>query len=318
MQDDMNRMTPPAYTAYAVPASAPAAYAPHLAPAAPDNQAMNPADKLQALRLVAEKYELAGGAVSKLRKLEGYDIVFIADDSSSMNNPAHEIPKNDPFANVPTRWQELEQRVLQVMEIACCLDRDGIDLYFLNRPPQFNVHDINFAKSLFVEPPRGYTPLSQAYRRVLKEKLAGQEEKILIIVATDGEPNKQDRRGTWTLDSAGFTELLKTRDGNKPGRCPTTIMACTDSDHEVGWLNALDDTVPCLDVVDDFKEERAEIMAKQGQSFHFTMGDYVVKTLLGSIDPIYDEMDEKKFTRAQLAEYTGRPVEPAPGCCAIL
>lgn len=204
------------------------------------------------------KYELHGGAVLKLRKLERYDIVVIADDSSSMNSPAHDPTADNPFAQIPTRWEELKKRVMEIVEIATCLDQDGIDLYFLNRPPVYNVHDVNLAMACFAEPPRGYTPLTQCYQKVLNEKLANSESAVLIVLATDGEPNSMDANGTWRRDSQQFTHLLKTRGGHRPIKCPTAIMACTDSEAEVGWLNRMDDTIENLDVVDDYRAEKEE------------------------------------------------------------
>jgi hypothetical protein len=51
-----------------------------------------------------------------------------------------------------------------------------------------------------------------------------------------------------------------------------------------------------LDVVDDYRSERKEVKAAQGSSFPFSFGDYVVKSLIGSIDPVLDNLDEKKHT----------------------
>ena len=48
-----------------------------------------------------------------------------------------------------------------------------------------------------------------------------------------------------------------------------------------------------LDVVDDFRSERVEIKKKEGMAFRFSFGDYVVKSLIGSIDPTLDRMDEQ-------------------------
>jgi len=272
-------------------------------------------DKMSRLKAIAAKYELAGGAVAKLRGLEKYDIIVMADDSSSMMNPAHDIPKNDPFAKAKTRWEELCERITNIIEIATCLDADGIDLYFLNREPAFNVTDPEYAKSLFVIPPNGYTPLSKTYQRILNEKVRGGERPCLIILATDGEPNRQLQNGTWVKDMKGFRSLLTNRDGINPERCPTTIMACTDSEHEIGWLNQLDDTVPSVDVIDDYQAEREEVLARQGRNFHFTQGDYIVKTLIGPIDKIYDELDEKRLNKWQLAEYLGEEIPPPDTCC---
>lgn len=43
--------------------------------------------------------------------------------------------------------------------------------------------------------------------------------------------------------------------------------------------------MPNLDVVDDYRSERTEIQRTRGNNFPFSFGDYIVKALLGSIDP---------------------------------
>ena len=43
--------------------------------------------------------------------------------------------------------------------------------------------------------------------------------------------------------------------------------------------------MPNLDVMDDYRSERAEIQRTRGANFPFSFGDYIVKSLLGSIDP---------------------------------
>jgi hypothetical protein len=281
-----------------------------------DYKQPNKEQLLRRLQNVATKYELAGGAIVKLRKLEAFDIVVICDDSSSMNNPAHDIPADQPFLKVESRWEELKSRVMQIVEIATCLDQDGIDVYFLNQEPVYNVSDPEVCRLLFDTKPSGYTPLSQTYQRVLREKLTDPEKNVLIIVATDGEPNKKDRHGTWRKDTHGFYDLLKNR--TQPSRSPTAIMACTDSDAEIGWMNMMDETVPCIDVIDDYHAERREVLDCQGRSFPFSLGDYVVKTLLGPIDPVYDNLDEKKLTLKAKAEYMGLPPpQEVAECCTI-
>jgi len=49
--------------------------------------------------------------------------------------------------------------------------------------------------------------------------------------------------------------------------------------------------VPRVDVTDDFVTERAEILRSQGRGFPFSFGDYVVKALLGPVDPVFDALD---------------------------
>ncbi len=49
-----------------------------------------------------------------------------------------------------------------------------------------------------------------------------------------------------------------------------------------------------LDVIDDFRSEREEVMRKKGNGVRFSFGDYVVKSLIGSIDKSMDYLDEKE------------------------
>lgn len=48
-----------------------------------------------------------------------------------------------------------------------------------------------------------------------------------------------------------------------------------------------------LDVCDDFRSERTQIRKVNGSKAPFSYGDYVVKCLIGSIDPELDRQDEK-------------------------
>ena len=49
-----------------------------------------------------------------------------------------------------------------------------------------------------------------------------------------------------------------------------------------------------LDVCDDYRTERQQIRKVQGSQHTFSYGDYVVKSLIGAIDPELDQADEKK------------------------
>ena len=60
----------------------------------------------------------------------------------------------------------------------------------------------------------------------------------------------------------------------------------------MSYLNEWDVEIPRLDVVDDYRSERNETMKAQGQKFLFSFGDYVVKSMIGSIDPELDNIDE--------------------------
>jgi len=47
--------------------------------------------------------------------------------------------------------------------------------------------------------------------------------------------------------------------------------------------------------MDDYLNEKNEVLAAQGRSFSFIFGDYVVKTLMGSVVPELDKLDEKRY-----------------------
>lgn len=275
----------------------------------------NPDDKLARLKQVATKYELAGGSILKLRNLDKFDIVIIVDDSSSMNITAH--PAKSAYEKAPSRWEELCYRIEEIVEIATCIDPDGIDLYFLNSDPIKNVTDPSVVRNIFfhTKRPNGYTPLTACYEHVLQDKNID-ERPILIIIATDGEPNRQNYDGTWVKDIVGFERAVSKR--KSPEKSPTTILACTDDQSQISWMNRLDNA-PFVNILDDYQSEKQEILLKQGKDFHFTGGDYIVAAMLGCIDPIYDGLDEKRLTNNQYAEYMGNKGRDVrkKDCCTI-
>ena len=40
-----------------------------------------------------------------------------------------------------------------------------------------------------------------------------------------------------------------------------------------------------LDVIDDYRSEKAEVQRVRGPNFPFSFGDYIAKALLGCMDP---------------------------------
>ena len=260
---------------------------------APKVSVLTDQERMSRLSDLARRYELSGGAVCKLRMLEDYDIVVIADDSGSMTNAAHAVPLDNPYVKVPSRWDELCQRLGDIIDIATTLDKDGIDIYFLNRGKATNITSRDQVAKLFVNGPYGGTPLLKAYQQVLNDKLSNKETKTLILIATDGEPEEKEK----------FIHLVMSR--SEPHRCPISILVCTDNAKEVAWLNELDKSTPCLDVTDDYESEKAEVTQAQRGEVDFKRGDHLVKALLGAIDDTYGNLDKKMLTPEQLASYKG-------------
>jgi hypothetical protein len=94
-----------------------------------------------------------------------------------------------------------------------------------------------------------------------------------------------------------------------------TFVACTDDNSSVAYLNAWDRKMRHVDVVDDYHSERTEIQAKRGIQFVFTFGNYVVKTLVGSVDPEFDSLDE---SQTQLLAAPAKPSEEDGDCCCTV
>lgn len=259
-----------------------------------------PEAKLEKFKHLVQKHEISERMAGKLRRLEEFDIVLICDDSGSMNQPCSQPSSNhtsrEPwFAPRQTRWDELRETIKVVVEIATTLDQDGVDLFFLNRLPIRNVTQPEEIERAFQDTPSGYTPLARVLREVLNAKrgvLEGHREhrkKVLILIATDGEPT--DERGN--PDRTTVRHILQ-KERIPRGSVHVSFVACTDDSAVMDVLNEWDRSLHDLDVVDDYHSERAEVLAAQGVAFPFSRGDWVCKILLGSVDPDIDNLDERK------------------------
>lgn len=162
---------------------------------------------------------------------------------------------SNAFGVRSTRWDELKQIVSITVDIGSVLDPDGLDIYFLNRTVVPGVKDASQLASAFANPPNGLTPITRVLRQILHDKkVAIQERKLLIIIATDGQPT--DDYGTTDIDT--LERVLK-HERNPVDRVLVTFCACTDDDQAVGYLNKWDEKIPFLDVCDDYRSERDEI-----------------------------------------------------------
>jgi hypothetical protein len=141
------------------------------------------------------------------------------------------------------------------------MDKDGLDLYFLNRATVLNVTSSEQVAGVFNAPPAGLTPTTPVLQHVLAAKKAiSVERKVLIIIATDGAPTNAQGE----IDTAGLRHVLASE--RDPNRFYVQFIACTDDDSTMEYLNDWDKTLPHLDVVDDYHSEKAEIQAKKGQT----------------------------------------------------
>jgi len=213
--------------------------------------------------------------------LQDFEMVVIADDSSSMNNAADSGRERKLGETKRTRWHELLDTVSEIVEIASCFDESGIDVYFLNRKPALKVKHTNDEAFLlaFQKPPAGTTPLTETLQRVAEDH-SGADMKTLMFILTDGEPDGGE---------AKFSPVVKKVTDS--GRVHIQIMACTSEEKSIAWLNHLDSGDHKVDVCDDYYSERREVLSV-GLRKKFTRGDWCIKAMIGPISGKFDVWDE--------------------------
>ncbi|CAF2740699.1 unnamed protein product [Rotaria sp. Silwood2] len=233
----------------------------------------------QQLNQLVQRYEISPQIAARLHILANCEIVVLCDDSGSMNTPLQGTNQ--------TRWDELKSLVNIVVDICAVMDSNGVDVYFLNRDPVLNVTNAQNMRHVFNSPAKGLTPLVPALRKILAAKRSLTfEKKLLILIATDGAPTNE--RGQ--TDIGSLEAVLR---NERTPQTYITFLACTDDLDSVNYLSSWDKSMPNLDVIDDYRSERAEIQRIRGANFPFSFGDYIVKALLGSIDPWFDSLDER-------------------------
>lgn len=253
-------------------------------PSAPLGAAPAPA-RLQQLQQILTRFEVSIAEANDLVILEDYEVVCILDDSGSMNLASQPATQRSLFAESKTRWQELQESVTLLVELANCFDKTGVDLFFLNRGLIDGVKtpkDERLAAA-FRRSAAGGTPLTQSLR-IVAEHCEG-ERPILLMIFTDGEPNGGVRQFEKELK-----RLVTKKSSDKTFK--VQIMACTSDQDAVGYLNEIDEKFGKVDVTDDYYSEMQEVVMKARKRPQFTRGDWLMKAMLGPISQKFDGWDE--------------------------
>lgn len=228
---------------------------------------------LKTLKAILVRYKVHIAEANDLLVLQKYNIAVIADDSGSMMNRT----------NIGTRWSELKDTLTLVIEIACCFDADGVDVYFLNRG---GVKGVAHAKdprleSAFASGPSGGTPLAETISRVIRDQ--GSEKPLLLLVATDGVPD-----GGVDKVSTVIRQTIKDPDQ----QVRYQLLPCSDLERDIAWMNDLDEEFPEVDATDDYETEKAEVL-RAGLAKQFDRSDWIMKALLGPVSKKFDAWDER-------------------------
>ncbi len=228
---------------------------------------------------VCQHYEIKGVFADYLRTLVRYKVVIIADDSGSMNSPT---------IYGGTRWGELCHFIQTVFSLTEMIENSPLDVYFLNRPSVLNVLQLHQITDAFTLPPQGPTPIVPVLKHVLAEPYDESYMGRIIVICTDGEPTDEHKR-------VNTEQLRRVLLSGRRQNDYVSFLACTDDDAAIGYLNRWDVEIPRVDVMDDYLNEKKEVLRAQGRQFSFTFGEYVVKTLLGAVVPALDKLDELPY-----------------------
>jgi len=260
--------------------------------------------RMNQLRNFCQAKEISASTIGKLRQLEDFDIVCLCDDSGSMSTAVEDQgTTRDPFGKRMTRWDELCVAVQFIAEVATALDKNGIDIFFLNREGMAGVFSVPQIQQLFLAPPHGYTPTVDALKNILTVKAESlKERKVLLILLTDGEPT--DTNGNVQIHD--FVLFMR----QKPATLYVSIVACTDDLSVLGYLDQIDSTVPNVDVNDDYRDERKQVLQKSGLNLSY--GDYICKVMLGPIDRSFDKLDEGGNSQNQQTK------KSSEACCCLI
>jgi len=256
---------------------------------------------VEKLEQVLKRFEITIVEANDLTILQDYEIVIIADDSGSMDNPSLPPSLRKLGVRAPSRWEELQSTVSNIVDIAVCFDESGVDLYFLNREPVLSVKSSTEARFLqsFAAPPDGTTPLTETLERVAARSMT--ERPVLLFILTDGEPNG----GPDPFKAALMTLIAPNPTSGRKLR--TQLMVCTPLEDEVRWLNDLDRDFVEVDVTDDYHTEQSQILAS-GRAPQFTRGDWCMKAMLGPVSHKFDMWDEKKRTMMEEVRTGDKPI----------
>ena len=226
-----------------------------------------------------------------------YDIVIFGDDSGSMGT---EEPKEDNLS----RWEILKQVVKTIGFWSSLMDADGVVVRFINSMVEGNgISNSAEIDGIFrTVRPSGGTPLGEQLdakiiRKIVVPVIQSQEiqRPVLVLNITDGTPSNSNSVKQTILNCRNFCASTKYGENAVAfsfaqigsDRSATEYLGHLDTDSHVGHL---------IDCTSEFSIEKEECGAG------FTEAVWVVKLMIGAVDPAYDSADEQQPRPAQHAQ----------------
>lgn len=257
----------------------------------------------KAQRIHVNTVKLAAGIASDeialdLYPLIFYDIVILADDSSSMN-----FEKD--------RLDDLSYIGETVAKLAVIFDQNGIEIHRFNSNKSMkNVTDssqiIKFIE-VMKENLNGSTPLAQSMQRKIldpnlqKLKNNNLEKPILVITITDGAPD--DQNAVINMHEKLFTEVVPNygigafrfqySQVGKDVNATDFLQILDDPEHKKNECPNYGDMIDCTSY---YEMEAGQFLNAQkcpsNEKMQLSVTLWTVKLIVGAIDNSYDKSDE--------------------------
>lgn len=242
----------------------------------------------QKVEMMADKWQIPMEIAVDLVRLALYDIVIFADDSGSMS-----------FEENGERIDDLKLIISRTAFAGSLFDDDGIEVRFMNSQVQGNglkseaqalqlVNNVKFS---------GLTPLgTNLFAKVIKPLVLDParsnslKKPVMIITVTDGTPAGESQNTVNNVIVRAKNELMRT-----PYGANSIAFQFAQVGNDLRARDFLDklDVDPVVggmvDCTSSFEVEQDQ-MAKLG--VNLDPQTWIVKLLLGAIDPSYDEQDE--------------------------
>lgn len=278
-------------------------------------------DLLDGLSNIFAKHEIPIGLINKLLALSEYKLNFIIDDSGSMGNKSDALMsqasmqvkqqcdrdcRRTASQDTMTRWEEAQDRLHVMIDILAYIPTGKISITFLNRNTPITLDHAGKTPDMFAQDahaqisnafratPTGGTPIYGA----LTKSFVPSGQPTMHYLFTDGEPSDA------TQEQVG--ELVLRRANPKAN--PLAFITCTNDSTQAEWMKKIEGDAEYTSELDDFFEERKEVLAAQGPGFPFNKGLWLICQLVAAINPIdLDALDEKTpFTKKTMDDLMGR------------
>lgn len=266
-----------------------------------------------ALQQICQEFEMKPQYLPSLHSLLSYDVALICDDSGSMALAADADNPN------LSRWAELKQAVQIILRVTAAMGKI-VDVYFINRGVFRGVSCWADIAPQFIRPPGGMTNTVAVMQQLWSDRQAGgvMQRPLVVHLFTDGHPTN----AFGNEDMNTFAQWLRCRPAIQ--NTYFAILLCTD-DEEVcnmyrpleyrvqgrfGWTGSTCG-IQGVDVTEDYRGEKRDILALRGPRYSFTFGDFIAKCLVGVIDPQVHMVD---LPAGSSLYYSSRQYTSGGGC----